>query len=174
MQKTLLEKVTVNIGVGSGGEALENARTLVQQLTNKTPTLTGARARNPSFGVRKGDEIGVKATLRGQAAKEFLKKALDALDNELPAKNFDALGNVSFGIKEDIDVPGVKYDPKIGIIGFVVCVTLCKPGGRVAKRRIASRRLTRKQRVTVQEAKNFLQQEFGVNVTEKGEDTARW
>lgn len=167
MKRVSLEKVAVNIGVGSGGDALENARKLLQQMTNKKPATTRARTRNPSFGIRKGDEIGVKVTLRGNEAKEFLKKALEAVDNALPAKSFDSLGNVSFGVKEYIDFPGVKYDPKIGIIGFDVCVTLCKPGGRVAKRRIASRRLPRKQRVGVQEAKNFLQQEFGVEMTEK-------
>ena len=40
------------------------------------------------------------------------------------ARSFDNFGNYSFGIREHIDIPGVKYDPQIGILGLGISVTL--------------------------------------------------
>ena len=168
MNRVELEKVTLNIGVGGSGEPLENASKLLQQITGQKPLTTRSRDRNPGFGIKKGQEIGVKVTLRGRKAAEFLKKALDAVDNKILFKSFDNQGNLSFGVREYIDFPGMKYDPKIGMIGFDVCVTLCKPGVRVSKRRIASRRVPSKQRVSRDEAIAFLSSpEYGAEPVEE-------
>ena len=118
--------------------------------------VTKERTRNPTFKIRKGDDIGVKITLRKQTAFEVLKRCLESLDNSLSLKNFDATGNLSFGVKEYIDVPGMRYDPKIGMMGFDVCVTLAKPGYRVQRRRVAFSRLPRNHRVSKQEAIAFI------------------
>lgn len=163
MKHVTLEKVTVNIGVGQGGQALENARELLKRLTQRTPANTLSRTRNPTFGLRKGEAIGAKVTLRGTAADEFVKKALTAREQTIKQTSFDSTGNVSFGVPEYIDFPGMKYDPAIGIIGFDVCVTLKKPGFRVKHRKIASRKLPRKQRVTKDEAMAFMKEHFSVN-----------
>jgi len=162
-----LDKITLNLGVGQGGDALENARNLLKVLTGKSPVTTHARSRNPTFNIRKGEPIGVKVTLRGKNAEEFLKKALDAVDFKISGKSADENGNVAFGIKEYIDFPGAKYDPKIGMLGFDVCLTLKKPGVRVARRRIASRRLPKKQRVSSKEAKEFLKTAFNASFIEE-------
>lgn len=165
-----LDKITLNIGVGQGGEALENGRNLLKILTGKSPVTTHARSRNPTFNIRKDDPIGVKVTLRGKEAAEFLKKALDVVDFKIPGRSADENGNVAFGVKEYIDFPGAKYDPKIGMLGFDVCLTLKKPGLRVARRKIASRRLPKKQRVSSQEAKEFLKTTFNVNFVEENKE----
>lgn len=164
-----LDKITLNIGVGQSGDVLENARALLKILTGKSPATTYARSRNPTFKIRKGDPIGVKVTLRGTDAKEFLKKALDAVDFKVPKKSADENGNVAFGIREYIDFPGAKYDPKIGMLGFDVCITLKKPGIRVSRRRIASRRLPKKQRVSSTEAHEFLEKEFKASFQSESE-----
>jgi large subunit ribosomal protein L5 len=77
---------------------------------------------------------------------------------------FDDQGNFSFGIKEHIDVPGVKYDPEIGIFGMDVCVSLCRPGYRIKYRRRETRRIPKAHRVTREEAINFMSEKFGVRV----------
>src|SRR3989338_3672773 len=115
MREILIEKVTVNIGVGSPGERLDYAKELLSKLTGKKPIETKAKKRNPVFKLRQGLPIGVKVTLRGKPATEFLEKALIANKNLLNMRNFDATGNFSFGVKEYIDFPGAKYDPKIGM-----------------------------------------------------------
>ena len=41
---------------------------------------------------------------------------------------------MSFGLKEHIEIPGVRYDPEIGIWGMNVSVLLERPGYRVSRR----------------------------------------
>ena len=47
--------------------------------------------------------------------------------------SFDDRGSVSFGLKEHIEIPGIRYDPEIGIWGMNVSVLLERPGGRVSR-----------------------------------------
>ena len=162
LQNVLLEKLTLNIGVGEGGEKLQNAKTLLETISGGTAVVTKARVRNPTFKIRKGDPIGVKVTVRGKPAEELLRRALDAVEFIVSPKSFDNNGNVSFGVREYIDFPGVQYEPKIGMLGFDVCVTLEKPGKRVAFRKIKASRIGRKQTVSRPEAQEFLRQKFGV------------
>ncbi len=167
MQSVKLEKVTANIGVGHGGQDLENARELLETLAGGKPVKTKSRRREPAFKLRKGNEIGVKVTLRGQKAREFLEKALKARENKVSARSIDRAGNIAFGVREYIDFPGAKYDPNIGMIGFDVCVTLSKAGRRVSRRRIAPRKIPAKQRVNKAEAREFMEKEFGAQFQEE-------
>ncbi|HLC38444.1 MAG TPA: 50S ribosomal protein L5 [Candidatus Norongarragalinales archaeon] len=162
LNQVFLEKITLNIGVGEGGTALEMARKLLELVSGRKPASTTARSRQPEFKIRQGDVIGAKVTLRGKGASEVLEKALKSVEQHISEKSFDDYGNVAFGIKEYIDFPGLKYDPKIGMMGFDVCISLRKKGHRVANRRIASRKLPRKQRVSKPEARAFLEKNYGV------------
>lgn len=155
MRTVKIEKVTVNIGAGEGGERLERAVTLLERLTEGKAVKTQTMKRIPTFGVRPKALIGTKVTLRGAKAEEFVKKALDAVEFKLKEKNFDVTGNFSFGVREYIDMPGIKYDPKIGIFGFDVCVTLGRPGYRVKARRMRPAKVGKNQRVTKEEAIEF-------------------
>ena len=161
MKEITVQKVTLNIGAGEAGQKLENAKALLGMVSGRKPAVTTAKIRNPLFKIKKGDPIGAKVTLRGKEAKGLLERAFKAVDYTLPGRSFDANGNFSFGIKEYIDFPGVKYDPKIGIIGFDVCVTLARRGGRTARRRRARSRIGKKHRVTKEEGVAFVQ---GMNV----------
>lgn len=164
MQTVKLEKLTLNVGVGTPGERLESAKVLLERISGKKAVMTQSKDRNPTFKIRKGDNIGTKVTLRGKSAEEVLRKALDVKDGVLLESSFDRFGNVSFGIKEYIDFPGMKYDPKIGMMGFDVSVTLTKAGKRISTRKIATRRLPGKQRVSRQEAMEFLAKSFKVTI----------
>ena len=166
MEAVRLEKVTLNIGTGVAGEKLEGAKALLERISTRKAVYTKAKDRNPEFKVRKGDNIGVKVTLRGKIAEGVLKKAFETVDGAIQKSSFDRYGNVSFGIKEYIDFPGMKYDPKIGMMGFDVCLTLRKPGTRIAKRMIARRRLPKSQRVAQEEAMEFIKTAFGVKIEE--------
>lgn len=170
MRSVRLEKVTLNIGAGEAGQKLENAKTLLGRITQRTPVVTRARARNPTWRLKKGDPIGAKVTLRGKPADELLRKALQAVEGKVRATSFDRGGTVSFGVREYIDFPGAKYDHTLGMMGFDVCVTLKKPGRRVTERRIGRARLPRKQRVTREEALDFLRTAFQAKVVEPGEE----
>ncbi len=162
MLKPRIAKVTVNIGVGESGERLQKAAKLLEMLTGQKPSIRRAKRTIRDFGIRRGEPIAVMVTLRRERAIEFLRKALHAVGNKLKASQFDEFGNVAFGIREHITLPGVKYDPEIGVFGMDVVVTVERPGYRVARRRRARSRIPRRHRVTREESMVLLHELFGV------------
>lgn len=164
MRMPKLSKVTVNIGVGQSGEQLEKAVKVLEQLTKQRPVKTIAKRTIREWGIHKRSPIGCKVTLRGEKAESFLKLALDARDNTLPKSVFDEFGNFSFGIKEHIDLPGVKYDPDLGTFGMDVCVTLERAGYRIAHRKIKKAKIPRKHRLSKDEAIEFMKHKFNVKI----------
>ena len=76
-----------------------------------------------------------------------MQKALRVKEHELRKENFSAEGNFGFGIDEHIDL-GIKYDVSTGIFGMDFYVILGRAGKRVAKRKHASGKFGRFQRIT--------------------------
>jgi large subunit ribosomal protein L5 len=163
MEEVRIEKVTLNIGVGEPGEKLEKALKLLETITGKKAVKTKAKKRIPEFNIREGLEIGAKVTLRGNDATEILKKLFKAVDNKIPISKFDERSNLSFGIEEYIHIPGIKYDPSIGIIGLDVCITFEKPGFRIKRKRL-SKKISKKHMIKKEEVIDFLKKNFGVEV----------
>lgn len=164
MKEIGVEKVTVNMGVGATGAELEKAVTILKAITGATPVKTLCKVKQPAWGLRPGLPIGTKVTLRKEKAAMFLKDALSAKDNHLPAKSFDNYGNFAFGIKEYIDMPKVKYDPKLGIRGFDVLVALKRPGFRVKRRKLEKKRVPKRHCIKKDDSMDFVKQAFGVQV----------
>lgn len=165
MKTLVIDKVTANIGVGNAGESLENAKTLLERLSGKKAVATKAKTRNPVWKIKKGDEIGAKVTIRGASAIQFLKNSLVARGRPLSARCFDSSGNFAFGVGEYIDFPGAKYDPKIGIIGYDVAVTMKRKGGmRVALRRRAKANVGHAHKITRDETMGFAKDVLGANI----------
>jgi large subunit ribosomal protein L5 len=164
MRKIRIEKVTVNMGVGSAGEELTKAEKIMEQITGVKPVRTKAKIKQPKWDIRPGLPIGVKVVLRGKQAEEFLKRALSAKDNKLNASNFDNLGNFAFGIHEHIELPGIRYDPELGIRGFDVVVTLERPGYRVKKRKRQRAKIGKHHIITKEEGIKFVKEHLGVTV----------
>lgn len=166
MRGLRIGKVTVNMGVGEGGERLAKAETLLGAITAQKPIKTLAKMTEPSFGIRKGLPIGCKVTLRKDKAENFLKKALEAVEYRIQKTSFDDYGNVSFGIKEHIDIPGVKYDPNVGIFGMDVSINIERPGYRVMRRKILKKKISKSHHVGREEAIKFLEEKYKVNFEE--------
>ena len=159
-------KVVVNASVGESGEARTKAVRVLEMLTHQKPVATRARSTNRDFGIRKGQEIGAKVTLRGSSASDFLTRAFEARDKQLDVDSIDRNGNFSFGIADYTDFSGMKYDPAIGIHGMDVAVEVGRAGYRIRERRIQSRPLPKALRSTRDETKTFLTSTFGVTVLE--------
>lgn len=165
MRKISLEKVVLNMGLGKSGDIIDVAKKCLEQITGKKPNAREARQTLRDWGVRKGEPIGVAVTVRSQDAVTLLKRLLDAKGNTLNGKIFDNFGNFSFGIREHIDIPGVKYDPQIGILGLDVTVSLSRPGYNIRKRSKHKARVGKKHIITKQDAKDYIKTEFGVDIT---------
>ncbi|MDV3243659.1 MAG: 50S ribosomal protein L5 [Nitrososphaerales archaeon] len=158
-------KVVVNIGLGKSGEAIERGKSVLEQVTGQKPTQRKAKKSVRDFGIHKGEPIGVLVTVRGDATAELLNKLLAARDKKLAASCFDERGSVSFGIKEHIEIPGIRYDPAIGILGMNVSVLLERPGYRVARRNRRTSRVGKWHFVSKDDAMEFFRKNLGVEIS---------
>ena len=164
MKKISLEKVVLNMGVGKSGDAIEVAKRALDDISGKKSCARDAKETQRDWGVRKGEPIGAAVTVRGNDAKELLKRLFEAKGNQVNGKAFDNFGNYSFGIREHIDIPGVKYDPQIGILGLGISVTLTRPGYGIRRRSKHKASVGKSHIIKSQEAKDYLAKEFGVTV----------
>ena len=160
-----IDKVTVNMSVGKSGTPLQQAVTILKQLTDQEPSKRAAKKTIREFGIRKGESIACLVTLRNEKAEAFLRKAFYAIDNKLSKYKFDRQGNFSFGIKEHIDIPGTKYAPELGIQGMDVSVSLGRAGYRVKRRHRAKSKIGKDHLLTADEAILFIKDEFDVEIT---------
>jgi large subunit ribosomal protein L5 len=165
MRKISIGKVVVNIGVGKSGEAVERARKVLEQITSQKPSSRKAKKSIRDFGTHQGEPIGLVVTARGQErCKELIMRLLIAREKKMNASSFDDRGSVSFGLKEHIEIPGIRYEPEIGIWGMNVSVLLERPGYRVSRRMRKSASLGRSHVVSKDEAIEYFKREFEVVV----------
>ena len=137
-----LTKVVINMGVGEAANDKKYLESAVQNLTaisGQKPVITKARKSVASFKIREGWPIGCKVTLRGNKMYEFMERLINiAIPRErdfrgLNSKSFDNQGNYSFGIKEQIIFPEIKYDNIDTIRGLDVCINTSAKNKNEAK-----------------------------------------
>ena len=154
MRTVRIDKITLNFGAGKDQRRME-------MITGKQPIKTTTQARIPGWGLRPGLPIGLKLTLRGKEAEDVVKRLLEARENRLKPSCCDNRGNISFGLSEYIDIPGVKYDPQIGVIGLQCSITLTRPGYRVSRRKNNTASIGKGQLVQQEDAMAFMKERFG-------------
>jgi len=106
-----IQKVVINIGLGSilkGSEAakdlLKDIKEDIAALSGQVPGETKARSSVAGFGVREGQLMGLKVTLRGKRMVDFLERLINiALPRTkdfagLGERNFDYQGNLTIGV----------------------------------------------------------------------------
>ena len=164
MKEIRLGKVVLNMGVGKSGDAIEVAKKALDQISGEKSNSRNAKKAQRDWGVRKNEPIGVAVTVRNDGAKDLLKKLFEAKGNKIKEKSIDREGNLSFGILEHIDIPGIKYDPKIGILGLNVTVSLTRPGYRIKVRSKHKAKVGNAHKIKPVEAKDYLTKEFGVSI----------
>jgi large subunit ribosomal protein L5 len=157
-------KVVLNIGLGKSGEAIERGKKVLQEITGQQPSQRRAKRAVRDWGVRKGEPIGVLVTIRGKQTHELISRLLAAREKKLQSSCFDERGSVSFGIKEHIEIPGIRYDPAIGILGMNVSVVLQRPGYRVTRRARKTSKVGKAHLISKDEAMDFFKTQFGAIV----------
>ena len=134
LQVPRLEKVVLNMGVGAAIRDSRKIKTAAEQLAlivGQKPMITKARRSEANFKLRRGMNIGVKATLRRSRMFEFVDRLVTiALPRVrdfrgLNSNSFDGNGNFALGIKEHIVFPEIDYDKIEDIWGLdvIVCTT---------------------------------------------------
>jgi large subunit ribosomal protein L5 len=164
MRTPKVEKVTVHMSVGESGKKLSNAEMIMEKITGQKPVRNFAKKTLPAFGIKKGEAIGCKVTLRGDKAEKFLNTSLAIVDKHLNAKSFDKTGNFAFGIEEHTDFPGMEYNPEIGIYGMDVIVAIERPGYRIKRRKAQQQEIPAGHKLTKDDAIAFMNSKYGVEV----------
>ena len=128
MQVPVLEKITINQGVGSATEdkkLIEVAQQELTTITGQKAMMTYSKKDISNFKLRKGMPIGVKVTLRSSKMYEFLERLIAI---SLPRirdfkginEEFDGKGNYTLGIKEQIIFPEIDIDKITKIFGMEI------------------------------------------------------
>jgi large subunit ribosomal protein L5 len=163
MKKIYINKLILHISVGQAGERLERAKSVLRELSGQEPKELKAKKTLRDFGIHKGEKIACMVTVRKAAAVQLLQRVVQAKNSTVNISSVDQRGNLAFGIREHIDIPGVKYDPEIGIYGMDVMVNLSMPVLRVEERKRLKSRIGAGQKVTREQAIEFYRG-LGVNL----------
>lgn len=125
-----LVKVTVSVATGSAMKKDKKRNDIVMdriaKITGQKPSIRTAKQAVASFKTRIGDPIGVAVTLRGARMFGFLDKVLNvALPRTkdfrgLNKTSVDAIGNMTFGIKEQTVFPEIKDEELKDVFGMAV------------------------------------------------------
>ncbi len=109
MQVPTLKKIVVNVGAGesvTNSSAIEEIVQMLTLITGQKPVVNRARKAISSFKIRKGLEIGVSVTLRGERMWHFFDKLVNIVlprtkdFRGLSYKSFDGAGNYSLGVED--------------------------------------------------------------------------
>lgn len=160
-------KVVLNIGAGKDTGRLEKGTKLLKMIAGKDAVKTITQKRIAAWGIRPGLPVGCKVTIRGEKAVEIVKQLLGGVDQLLSKNHFDNNGNISFGIPEYIDIPGLSYDPDIGVIGLQASIALERPGFRVTRRKLNKSKVGLTHRISKIDAITFMKDQFGVKLKEE-------
>ena len=165
MKNIRIEKLTLNIGAGKDQKVLDKGVILLKHITGIDPVKTTTQKRIAGWGLRPGLPIGTKITIRDEAkAKDLIKRLFVSQKNTIRIGCFDSNGNISFGIREYIDIPEVKYNPDVGMLGFQATITLARPGYRINRRKIRKAKVPLSHRINQDEAIEYMEKEFKVKV----------
>ncbi len=114
-----LEKIVLSMGVGKSREnpkAIESALSDLTAIAGQRPVQTRARKSVSNFRLREGDVVGAVVTLRGARMYEFLDRLISVVIPRirdfrgLRTDSFDAAGNFSMGLQDQIVFPEIRAD----------------------------------------------------------------
>jgi large subunit ribosomal protein L5 len=134
MEAPRLEKIVVNMGIGRATQQpslIEGAVRDLEIITGQKPSVTRARRSIANFKLREGMNIGVKVTMRGDRAWEFLDRLIALAIPRirdfrgLSPRSFDGNGNYTFGVNEQLIFPEIDYDKVDSTRGMdiTICTT---------------------------------------------------
>ncbi len=132
MQVPHIEKVVINIGVGSetqnDSKAVDAALNDLTIIAGQKPVVAKARKSISNFKLREGRPIGVKVTLRGERMWSFLDRLMNvALPRVRDFRGvtpnaFDGRGNYTLGLREQLVFPEIDYDKIDKVRGMEITV----------------------------------------------------
>lgn len=92
MRRIEVDKVVINMSVGEGGEKLAKVEKLLERIASQKPIKRQAKRTMQPFGIKKGEAIACKVSLRRERANNFLNRCFKIQDKLLMSQ-FDTYGN---------------------------------------------------------------------------------
>src|SRR5947208_661873 len=136
MQVPRLEKVVINMGVGT---AVADAKTMdaavrdMTAISGQKPVVTRAKRSIAAFKIREGMRIGCKVTIRGDRMWYFLDKLFNVTIPRIRdfgginPNAFDGHGNFAMGLKEQLVFPEIDYDAIDRVRGMDIIIGTTAP-----------------------------------------------
>ena len=137
-----LKKIVINMGLGidaNDKKKLEAAVEDLKKISGQMPIVTKTKKAIANFKTKENMPIGCKVTLRKKRMYEFVDRLINiALPRTkdfsgLSEKNFDGLGNYTFGIKEHIIFTEIDYDKIDKIKGMDITIVTSTKKNKEAK-----------------------------------------
>lgn len=132
MQVPRVEKVVINMGVGTAVQDPKTIDAAVRDMTSisgQKPVVTRAKKSIAAFKIREGMRIGCKVTLRGERMWFFIDKLFNIVMPRvrdfggINPDSFDGHGNFAMGLKEQLVFPEIEYDAIDRIRGMDICIS---------------------------------------------------
>ncbi|MGH2851327.1 MAG: 50S ribosomal protein L5, partial [Solirubrobacteraceae bacterium] len=132
MQAPVIQKITVNMGVGDAkqdSKALDAATEQLATIAGQRPNVRRARKSVAAFKLREGMPVGISVTLRGERGYEFLDRLMSVAIPRIRdfrgmnPRSFDGRGNYSMGVREQIIFPEIDYDSIDQTRGMDITIT---------------------------------------------------
>jgi len=127
MEIPRLEKIVVNVGLGSAKDEpklLDSVVAELARITGQQPIVTRARKSVSNFSLREGMPVGVKVTLRGARMYQFMDRYISTAIPRvrdfrgLNSRAFDGRGNFTVGVREQMIFPEIDYDEIVRVHGM--------------------------------------------------------
>lgn len=122
-----LKKIVINVGLGKfrkDEKAIESIKNDLALITGQQPVPRRAKKSIAGFGIRKGDLVGLKVTLRGAKMRDFFERLVRIV---LPrTKDFQGIrpdsidpnGNLTIGFVEQLPFPEIHEGSTNVIFGL--------------------------------------------------------
>jgi large subunit ribosomal protein L5 len=126
-----LVRITVNIGLGeavANPKIIETVSAEMAEIAGQKPIVTKAKKAISGFKIRKGQPIGVMATLRGRKMYDFMEKLVSIVLPKVrdfrgvSEKSFDGNGNYTLGLREQVVFPEIDYSKVEKIRGLEIVI----------------------------------------------------
>lgn len=125
-------KVTLNSGIGKylkEKEAIDQIADNLKTISGQKTVFSKSKKSISGFKIRRGQEVGIMVTLRGERMWHFLERLItSALPRVrdfrgIDEKNVDQNGNLNLAVREQIVFPEIVAENVKTIFGFQVNVT---------------------------------------------------
>jgi large subunit ribosomal protein L5 len=129
LQVPRIEKVVINVGIGKfikDSALVEDVKKTMVVIAGQKPVMAQAKKSIAGFKIREGQEIGIRATLRGKRKWDFIEKlvsvAIPRVRDFQGIKDsaVDSSGNFNLGIKEHTIFSEIMPESVKNIVGFQV------------------------------------------------------